>query len=166
VRRRALSSSTNMPVDLSAGNRQNQTSPASPISARRLHSRLLPRSLRNAPPSRDRQINAGGFRSAVRIEHPHESSLESSRRRPSGCIDCHARDFRSQIWNALIKSNAIGSRNELYKCLACMALAQQGKAVDEKLLDNYGNRGRRRLERNLDCHSYRFQNYLFRRPTV
>ena len=58
-----------------------------------------------------------------------------------------ARAFRSQIWNVLIKSNSIGSRNELYKCLACMALVQQGKAVDEKLLDNFGNRGRRRFAR-------------------
>jgi hypothetical protein len=39
------------------------------------------------------------------------------------------------------KTNSIGSRNDFYKCLAFMALAQQGKAIDEKILDNYVNRG-------------------------
>jgi hypothetical protein len=41
----------------------------------------------------------------------------------------------------VVKTNALLSRNDLYKCLALMALAQQGKPVDEKLLDNYVNRG-------------------------
>ncbi|CAF0927168.1 unnamed protein product [Adineta ricciae] len=46
----------------------------------------------------------------------------------------------NQIWNAVIKTNSLSSRNEFYKCLALMALAQQGKNVDERLLDNYMNR--------------------------
>ncbi|CAF2591171.1 unnamed protein product [Rotaria sp. Silwood2] len=46
----------------------------------------------------------------------------------------------NQIWNAVIKTNSISSRDDCYKCLALMALAQQGKIVDEKLLDNYVNR--------------------------
>ncbi|CAF3957253.1 unnamed protein product, partial [Rotaria magnacalcarata] len=44
------------------------------------------------------------------------------------------------IWNSVIKTNSLSSRNDFYKCLALMALAQQGKIVDEKLLDNYINR--------------------------
>ncbi|CAF3308914.1 unnamed protein product [Rotaria socialis] len=46
----------------------------------------------------------------------------------------------NQIWNSVIKTNSLSSRNDFYKCLALMALAQQGKIVDEKLLDNYVNR--------------------------
>ncbi|CAF0891827.1 unnamed protein product [Rotaria sordida] len=46
----------------------------------------------------------------------------------------------NQIWTAVIKTNSISSRNDFYKCLALMALVQQGKNVDEKLLDNYVNR--------------------------
>ncbi|CAF5138138.1 unnamed protein product, partial [Rotaria magnacalcarata] len=46
----------------------------------------------------------------------------------------------NQIWNSVIKTNSLSSRNDFYKCLALMALAQQGKIVDEKLLDNYINR--------------------------
>lgn len=46
-----------------------------------------------------------------------------------------------KVWYAVTKTNSIGSRNDLYKCLALMALAQQGKTIDEKLLDNYVNRG-------------------------
>jgi hypothetical protein len=46
-----------------------------------------------------------------------------------------------QVWYAVTKTNSIGSRNDLYKCLALMALAQQGKTIDEKILDNYANRG-------------------------
>ncbi|UJR08914.1 hypothetical protein I4U23_013167 [Adineta vaga] len=40
----------------------------------------------------------------------------------------------------VIKTNSINSRNDFYKCLALMALAQQGKNIDEKLLDNYAHR--------------------------
>ncbi|CAF3561160.1 unnamed protein product [Rotaria sp. Silwood1] len=46
----------------------------------------------------------------------------------------------NQIWNAVIKTDSLSSRNDFYKCLALMALVQQGKIVDEKLLDNYVNR--------------------------
>ena len=46
-----------------------------------------------------------------------------------------------KVWYAVIKTNAVSSRNDFYKCLALMALGQQGKAIDEKLLDNYNNRG-------------------------
>jgi hypothetical protein len=46
-----------------------------------------------------------------------------------------------KVWYAVTKTNSIGSRNDLYKCLALMALAQQGKTIDEKLLDNYTDRG-------------------------
>jgi hypothetical protein len=46
-----------------------------------------------------------------------------------------------KVWYAVTKTNSIGSRNDFYKCLALMALGQQGKAIDEKLLDNYVNRG-------------------------
>jgi hypothetical protein len=46
-----------------------------------------------------------------------------------------------KVWYAVTKTNSIGSRNDLYKCLALMALAQQGKTIDEKILDNYANRG-------------------------
>lgn len=46
-----------------------------------------------------------------------------------------------KVWYAATKTNSIGSRNDFYKCLALMALAQQGKTIDEKLLDNYVNRG-------------------------
>jgi hypothetical protein len=51
------------------------------------------------------------------------------------------RVFFIKIWNTVVKTNALLSRNDLYKCLALMALTQQGKPVDEKLLDNYVNRG-------------------------
>jgi hypothetical protein len=37
----------------------------------------------------------------------------------------------------------MSSRNDFYKCLALMAVAQQGKNVDERFLDNYINRGRK-----------------------
>ncbi|CAF3840896.1 unnamed protein product [Adineta steineri] len=50
------------------------------------------------------------------------------------------KNILNQIWNAVIKTNSISSRNDLYKCLALMALAQQGKNADEKLLNNYVNR--------------------------
>ncbi len=53
-------------------------------------------------------------------------------------------DLFIKIWVAVIKTNAFSSRNDLYKCLALMALAQQGKTIDEKLLDNYINRGIRK----------------------
>jgi hypothetical protein len=56
-------------------------------------------------------------------------------------------DLFIKIWVAVIKTNAFSSRNDLYKCLALMALAQQGKTIDEKLLDNYINRGIRRRKR-------------------
>jgi hypothetical protein len=46
-----------------------------------------------------------------------------------------------KVWCAVTSTNSIGSRNDFYKCLALMALAQQGKTIDEKLLDNYVNRG-------------------------
>ncbi|CAF4127150.1 unnamed protein product [Rotaria socialis] len=46
----------------------------------------------------------------------------------------------NQIWYTVTHSNSIGSRTDFYKCLALMALVQQGKAIDEKLLDNYVNR--------------------------
>ncbi|CAF0967319.1 unnamed protein product [Adineta ricciae] len=46
----------------------------------------------------------------------------------------------NQIWYTVVKTNSINSRNDFYKCLALMALAQQGKTVDEKLLNNYVNR--------------------------
>ncbi len=46
-----------------------------------------------------------------------------------------------KVWYAVTKTNSIGSRSDLYKCLALMALAQQGKTIDEKLLDNYTNQG-------------------------
>lgn len=49
--------------------------------------------------------------------------------------------FFIKIWIALIKTDSLTSRNDFYKCLALMALAQQGKTIDEKLLDNYTNRG-------------------------
>jgi hypothetical protein len=48
-----------------------------------------------------------------------------------------------QIWITVIKTNSISSRNDFYKCLALMAVAQQGKNVDERFLDNYINRGRK-----------------------
>ena len=41
----------------------------------------------------------------------------------------------------MTKATEISSRNDLYKCLALMALAQHGKLIDEKLLDNYVDRG-------------------------
>lgn len=41
----------------------------------------------------------------------------------------------------MTKATEISSRNDLYKCLALMALALQGKPIDEKLLDNYVDRG-------------------------
>ena len=41
----------------------------------------------------------------------------------------------------MTKSNFLASRTDLYKCLALMALAQQGKHIEEKLLENYVNRG-------------------------
>jgi hypothetical protein len=47
----------------------------------------------------------------------------------------------SKIWHIVMKYNSNMTRTDLYKCLAFMALVQQGKAVDEKLLDNYVNRG-------------------------
>ena len=47
----------------------------------------------------------------------------------------------------MTKSNALASRADLYKCLALMALAQQGKHVEEKLLDNYVNRGEEKSAR-------------------
>ncbi len=40
-----------------------------------------------------------------------------------------------------MKTDSLSSRNDFYTCLALMALAQQGKAIDEKLLDNFVNRG-------------------------
>ncbi|CAF3109734.1 unnamed protein product, partial [Rotaria sp. Silwood2] len=40
------------------------------------------------------------------------------------------------IWYSVTKSSSIGSRNDFYRCLALMALAQQGKTIDENLLDN------------------------------
>ncbi|CAF2111609.1 unnamed protein product [Rotaria magnacalcarata] len=43
----------------------------------------------------------------------------------------------NQIWYTVTHSNSIGSRADFYKCLALMAIVQQGKAIDEKLLDNY-----------------------------
>ena len=46
-----------------------------------------------------------------------------------------------KVWYAVTKTNEIQSRSDLYKCLALMALAQQGKPIDEKLLDNYADRG-------------------------
>lgn len=50
------------------------------------------------------------------------------------------------MWNVVTKSNALASRTDLYKCLALMALAQQGKHIDEKLLDNYVNRGEKKTD--------------------
>ena len=47
----------------------------------------------------------------------------------------------NQIWFAVTNKNNISSRDEFYKCLALMALAQQNKSIDEKLLDNFVNRG-------------------------
>jgi hypothetical protein len=46
-----------------------------------------------------------------------------------------------KIWITVIKTDSLSSRNDFYKCLALMALAQQGKTIDERLLDNYVNRG-------------------------
>ncbi|CAF1173442.1 unnamed protein product [Rotaria sordida] len=46
----------------------------------------------------------------------------------------------NQFWCAVIKTSSISSRNDFYKCLTLMTLAQQGKAIDEKLLNNYVNR--------------------------
>ena len=46
-----------------------------------------------------------------------------------------------KVWYAVTKTDSIGSRSDLYTCLALMALGQQGKLIDEKLLNNYANRG-------------------------
>ena len=56
----------------------------------------------------------------------------------------------NQIWYAVTKSSSITSRHEFYKCLALMALVQQGKPVDERLLENYVNRGREREKVDAD----------------
>ena len=50
----------------------------------------------------------------------------------------------SQILNSTGKGNAFLTRTDFYKSLAFMALVQQGKSIDEKLLDNFVNRGERK----------------------
>jgi hypothetical protein len=45
------------------------------------------------------------------------------------------------ILNQVTKNQSISSRDEFYKSLALMGLVQQGKNVDEKLLNNYVNQG-------------------------
>lgn len=50
-----------------------------------------------------------------------------------------------QIWTTVVKNSAFSSRNDLYKSLALMALSQQGRTIDERILDNYGDRGDRYL---------------------
>jgi NADH:ubiquinone oxidoreductase subunit 6 (subunit J) len=44
-----------------------------------------------------------------------------------------------KFWCVAIKTSSISSRNDFYKCLTLMALTQQGKSIDEKLLNNYVN---------------------------
>ena len=58
--------------------------------------------------------------------------------------DCH---WFVKIWTTIVRSNSFSSRNDLYKSLALMALAQQGKMIDERILENYGDRGDRHRSR-------------------
>ena len=44
------------------------------------------------------------------------------------------------------KSNKLG-RDSVYKSLALVALAQQGKPLDDKVLSNYADKGKRERER-------------------
>ncbi|CAF3528936.1 unnamed protein product [Rotaria sp. Silwood1] len=69
----------------------------------------------------------------------------------------------NQIWCSVTKSSAIGSRNDFYKCLALMALAQQGKTIDVKLLDNYVNRGIIIRHVEYEITSMRLKNKVSRR---
>lgn len=46
-----------------------------------------------------------------------------------------------QIWDAVEDKQGQLSRNGLYKALALTALAQQGKAINEKILETYSDQG-------------------------
>ncbi|CAF1110489.1 unnamed protein product [Didymodactylos carnosus] len=46
----------------------------------------------------------------------------------------------AQIWDISLPKGRTLTRTDLYKCLAFIALAQQGKPIDEKLLENYTNK--------------------------
>ncbi|CAF1246872.1 unnamed protein product [Rotaria sordida] len=72
----------------------------------------------------------------------------------------------NQIWYSVTKSSSIGSRNDFYKCLALMALAQQGKTIDEKLLDNYVNRVDKEFIEERRRSLKRYLLILCRHPTI
>ncbi|CAF3562226.1 unnamed protein product [Rotaria sp. Silwood1] len=72
----------------------------------------------------------------------------------------------NQIWCSVTKSSAIGSRNDFYKCLALMALAQQGKTIDVKLLDNYVNRVDKEFIEERRRSLKRYLQILCRHPTI
>ena len=46
-----------------------------------------------------------------------------------------------QIWNAVDTKQGYLTRNGLYKALALTALAQQGKPINDKLLDGFAGQG-------------------------
>ncbi|CAF1219463.1 unnamed protein product [Rotaria sordida] len=80
--------------------------------------------------------------------------------------DTLAQAVLNQIWYSVTKSSSIGSRNDFYKCLALMALAQQGKTIDEKLLDNYVNRVDKEFIEERRRSLKRYLLILCRHPTI
>ena len=49
--------------------------------------------------------------------------------------------FCFQIWEAVDNKTGYLTRNSLYKALALVALAQQGKTINDKILETYSDQG-------------------------
>ena len=65
-----------------------------------------------------------------------------------------------QIWEAVDEKQGHLSRNGLYKALALTALAQQGKSINEKILESYTDQGTLHLIFTIFLHKHLFVKYL------
>ena len=52
-----------------------------------------------------------------------------------------------QIWESVDSKQGYLTRNGLYKALALVALAQQGKTISDKLLETYSDQGKLKVKK-------------------